>query len=58
MKIYPQGKFVLRPVQAGALKLDSGKISSNWRDIPGRAVMRDGQEVTIYDGAVTTLTGN
>jgi hypothetical protein len=57
MKIYPQGKFVLRPSQAGALKQDSGKISSNWTDIPGRTVMRDGQEVTIYDGAVTTLTG-
>jgi hypothetical protein len=57
MKIYPQGTFVLRPLQAGALKQDSGTISSNWTDIPGRNVMRDGQEVTIYDGAVTTLTG-
>jgi hypothetical protein len=57
MKIYPQGRFVLRPLQAGALKQDSGTISSNWTDIPGRNVMRDGQEVTIYDGAVTTLTG-
>ena len=57
MKIYPQGTFVLRPSQAGALKQDSGKISSNWTDIPGRTVMRDGQEVTIYDGSVATLTG-
>ena len=57
MKIYPQGKFVLRPVQAGALKQDSGTISSNWTDISGRNVMRDGQEVTIYDGGVATLTG-
>ena len=57
MKIYPQGKFVLRPQQAGALKQDSGTISSNWTDVSGRNVMRDGQEVTIYDAAVTTLTG-
>ena len=57
MKIYPQGTFVLRPQQAGVLTRDSGTISSNWTDIPGRNVMRDGQEVTIYNGAVTTLTG-
>jgi hypothetical protein len=57
MKIHPQGTFVLRPLQAGALKRDSGTISSNWTATPGRNVMRDGQEVTIYDGAVTTLTG-
>ena len=57
MKIYPQGTFVLTPLQPGALKPDSGTISSNWTSIPGRKVMRDGQEVTIYNGAVTTLTG-
>jgi hypothetical protein len=57
LMIYPQKTFVLTPMQAGALKGDSGKISSNWLSIPGRKVMRDGQEVTIYDGAVTTLTG-
>ena len=57
MKIHPQGTFVLTPLQAGPLEGDSGKISSNWQSIPGRKVMRDGQEVTIYDGAVTTLTG-
>ena len=57
MKIYPQKTFVLTPLQAGSLKPDSGTISSNWLSIPGRNVMRDGQEVTIYDGAVTTLTG-
>jgi hypothetical protein len=54
---YPQGTFVLLPLRGGALKLDSGTISSNWTSIPGRKVMRDGQEVTIYTGAVTTLTG-
>jgi hypothetical protein len=57
MKIYPQGTFVLTPQRSGPLKRDSGRISSNWKSIPGRSVMRDGQKVTIYDGAVTTLTG-
>ena len=57
MKIYPQNRFVLTSRQFGALKPDSGTISSNWTSIPGRKVMRDGQEVTIYNGAVTTLTG-
>jgi hypothetical protein len=57
MKIYPQKTFVLTPLQAGALKRDSGTISSNWLDIPGRSVMRDGQNVTVYNGAVTTLIG-
>jgi hypothetical protein len=57
MKIYPQKTFVLLPLRAGILKPDTGTISSNWLSIPGRAVMRDGQKVTIYDGAVTTLTG-
>ena len=57
MKIYPQKAFVLTPLQTGSLKTDSGTISSNWLSIPGRKVMRDGQEVTVYDGAVTTLTG-
>ena len=57
MKIYPQKKFVLTPMQAGPLKRDSGTISSTWTSILGRDVMRDGQKVTIYEGAVTTLTG-
>jgi len=57
MKIYPQKTFALTPLQAGPLKRDSGTISSNWLSIPGRKVMRDGQEVTIYDGAVIRLTG-
>ena len=57
MKIYPQGTFVLTPLQVGPLKGDSGTIDSNWLSIAGRKVMRDGQEVTIYNGAVTTLTG-
>ena len=57
MKIYPQRTFVLTPLQAGPLKPDSGTISSTWLNIRGRDVMRDGQKVTIYTGAVTTLTG-
>ena len=57
MKIYPQKTFVLTPLRAGALKGDSGTISSNWLSIPGRDVMRDGQKATIYNGAETTLTG-
>ena len=57
MKIYPQGTFVLTPLQAGPLKGDSGKISSNWTSIPGRTTMRDGQRVIVYDGAETTLRG-
>jgi hypothetical protein len=57
MKIYPQKTFVLTPLQAGHLKPDSGTINSTWLNIRGRDVMRDGQKVTIYNGAVTTLTG-
>ncbi len=57
MKIYPQGTFVLTPLQTGSLKTDSGTISGNWTSIPGRDVMRDGQKVTIFDGGVATLTG-
>jgi hypothetical protein len=57
MKVYPQNTFVLTPLQAGVLKRDAGTISSNWTSIPGREVKRDGQKVTIYNGAVTTLSG-
>ena len=55
MKIFPQGTFVLTPLQAGPLKRDSGTI--NGTEISGNRVMRDGQQVTIYDGVVWTLTG-
>ena len=57
MKIYPQGTFVLTPLQAGRLKRDSGTIDGTWTSTPGRKVVREGQTVTIYDGAVATLTG-
>jgi hypothetical protein len=57
MKIFPQKTFKLTALTAGSLLVDSGTISSNWTSIQGRNVMRDGQRVTIYNGAVTTLTG-
>ena len=52
-----EGTFVLTPHQSGPLKRDSGRIDSDWLNIPGNTVIRDGQKVTIYNGAVTTLTG-
>jgi hypothetical protein len=56
-RIIPEGTFVLKPLQAGALKRDSGTVSGTWRSLPGRDVMRNGQKVTIFDGGVWTLTG-
>ena len=52
-----QKSFALTPLRGGPLKRDSGTISHNFLSILGRHVMRDGQEVTIYDGSVATLTG-
>ena len=57
MKLWPQKTFVFTPLQSGPLKTDSGTISHNFLSIAGRDVMRDGQKVTIYVGAVTALTG-
>lgn len=51
-KILPQGTFVLKPLQAGALKRDSGTVSGNWQGGPGRKVMRAGQEVTVFSGTI------
>jgi len=47
------GQFVLTPLQAGALKRDSGTESSVWNE---RVVMREGQSVEIDEG-VQTLKG-
>jgi hypothetical protein len=55
-KIIPEGTFVFTPLQAGALKRDSGTVGGNWQSIRGRDVMRDGQKVTIYVG-FWTLSG-
>jgi hypothetical protein len=44
-------RFVLTPLQAGALKRDSGTLTAG--SPPGRDVMREGQSVTIYDGVGT-----
>lgn len=57
LRFCPQEKFVLTPLQAGALKPDTGTISDNLTSITGHDVMRDGQKVTIYTGGVIKLTG-
>jgi hypothetical protein len=57
MKILPQSTFVLTPLRSGTLKRDSGTVSGNWRSVPGRNVSRNGQKVTIFSGAVWTLSG-
>ena len=43
--------FVLTPLQAGALKPDSGVLTAPFS--PERVVMREGQRVSIYDGVGT-----
>jgi hypothetical protein len=59
MKIAPNETFVLSPLQAGALKRDSGRITtvSSVLAMSGRAVMRDGQKVTIYYPTIWKLRG-
>jgi len=54
--ILPRGSFVLRPLQAGALKRDSGSFGGNWATAPGRQIIRSGQEVGTYTNT-WTLTG-
>lgn len=49
--------FVLTPLQAGALKRDSGTTRVQGSLPPERVVMRGGQRVAIYDPVVETLTG-
>jgi hypothetical protein len=48
-------RFLLTPLQAGALKRDSGTGSAVLSN--ERVVMREGQRVAIYDSVVETLKG-
>jgi hypothetical protein len=57
MKMPPQSTFVLIPLQAGALKRDSGTITNNSPNAPCRKVIRDGQEANVCNGGRWTLTG-
>ena len=58
MKIYPQKTFVLTPLRGRPPEARlRARSAATGLSIPGRDVMRDGQKVTIYNGAVTTLTG-
>jgi hypothetical protein len=56
VKILPSGKFALTPLGAGAVKGDTGKFSGDWRNAPGRDIVRNGQEVGTYTNT-WTLTG-
>jgi hypothetical protein len=59
MKLAPKETFVLSPLEAGALKRDSGRITNLSQVLArsGRTVMRDGQKVTIYGPGIWTLEG-
>jgi hypothetical protein len=54
MKALPNGKFVLEPIQAGALGRDSGTTGVVYKRL--KVVIRDGQKVEIYR-LTFTLTG-
>jgi hypothetical protein len=47
----PVSRFVLAPLQAGALKRDSGTMTAPFP--PERVAMREGQRVSINDGRAT-----
>ena len=55
MRDLPDGKFVLEPVQSGALAGDTGTTHIVWHN--PRTVNRDGQSIDIYSGVAVTLTG-
>jgi len=59
MKILPNETFVLTTLRAGALKDDSGAITTVERVLAmnPREVMREGQQVAIYYPTVWTLKG-
>lgn len=60
--IMPSQEFVLTPFKAGALKRDEGTFTGNWRNAPGKELVRNGVKVGIYtntwtlDGERGTLT--
>lgn len=54
---FHQSTFVLTPLQAGALKRDSGSMTENAPNAPCRKVIRDGQEANVCNGNRWTLTG-
>jgi hypothetical protein len=56
-KILPQGTFVLKPLQGGALKRDTGTVDGDWKTSPSRKVVRAGQSVDIIGPTTWTLTG-
>ena len=60
MKFLPTpSTFVLTPLQAGALRRDSGStnVQAVLRSLKERRVMRDGMDVTIYGPVVWVLKG-
>lgn len=52
-KLVPERTFVFIPAKAGALKRDSGSVTV--ADDGGRDVVRNGQEVTIFNGTHTLV---
>jgi len=61
LKILPQSTFVLTPLQTGALKPDSGRITNVGSVLGGagnsRKVIRNGQRVDVFSPVVWVLEG-
>jgi hypothetical protein len=53
---YPGNTFVLTPLQAGALKRDSGKQRCA-REVSKREIVRDGQQGWVWDCPAWTFVG-
>lgn len=53
---FHESTFVLSPLQAGAVKRDSGTMFGNTANGPCHDVIRDGQKVAVCSGR-STLTG-
>ena len=54
---FHRSTFVLTPLQAGAVKSDSGTITDKAPNAHCRKVIRDGQEANVCKGGRWTLTG-